>query len=399
MTDKFTLARARFPGALTQAYIDVASRGLLPGDAPQIAHDHLRERVLGRTDKAAYFEVVEQARRGIARLLHAHVEEIAITKNVSDGLNMVANALDWKAGDEVWLCSAVEHPNNLYAWRNLEALGVKVRDFEAAESEFPIDAVIEALQGHHRARVITVSATSFLPGFRVDLDRLGAACRATGVRLVVDGAQSAGITHIDVEKTPIDALAMSTQKGLCSVYGMGFLYVRREFAEELRPRYLARFGVDIPATHEADYDAAPIRLQPAALRFDLGNYNFLAATLVTRALDLLNSLGSKDIDDHVCHLARRLGDGLVELGVPMVIPRLGRQANMICIESRRGQAPALALQEYLKTLNVQAAVRRNAVRFSFHFYNSEEDVDAALNGCSSWLTQHWPTFGFEDVNQ
>lgn len=87
---------------------------------------------------------------------------------------------------------------------------------------------------------------------------------------MVDGAQSAGSTHVDVEKTPIDALAMSTQKGLCSVYGMGFLYVRRDFAEELRPRYLARFGVDIPATHEADYDAAPIRLQPAALRFDLG---------------------------------------------------------------------------------------------------------------------------------
>ena len=119
---------------------------------------------------------------------------------------------------------------------------------------------------------------------------------------------------------------------------------------------------------------------------------------MTRTLDLLNSIGSKDIDDHVCHLAGRLRDGLVEQGVPIGIPRLGRQANMICVESRRGQAPA-TLQEYLKTVNVQAAVRRNAVRFSFHFYNSEGDVDSALNGCSSWLTRHWTTFGFEDVNQ
>lgn len=398
MLDKFAHARSKFPGALTQVYIDVASRGLMPADAPQIAHDHLQERVLGRADKAAYFAVLEQARSGIAQLLHAHVDEIAITKNVSDGLNMVANAMDWQAGDEVWLCSAVEHPNNLYAWRNLEDLGVKVRDFEAEGGEFPIDAAIQALRGNHRARVITVSGTSFLPGFRVDLDRLGAACRATGVRLVVDGAQSIGITHIDVDKTPIDALAMSTQKGLCSVYGMGFLYVRREFAEQLRPRYLARFGVDIPATHEADYDASPIRLQPAALRFDLGNYNFLAATLVTRTLDLLNDLGSQEIDDHVCRLAKRLGDGLVQLGVPLGLPRLGQQANLVCIESRRGQAPALALQEYLKTHNIQAAVRRNAVRFSFHFYNSEEDVDTALDGCSGWLTKHWPAFGFEGAN-
>ncbi|KAI3590368.1 hypothetical protein D9X30_4601 (plasmid) [Cupriavidus sp. U2] len=397
MADKFTLARAKFPGALAQTYIDVASRGLMPGDAPQVAYDHLQDRVLGRADKAAYFAVVEQARSGIARLMNAHTDEIAMTKNVSDGLNMVAAAIDWQAGEEVWICSAVEHPNNLYPWRNLEALGVSVRDFPAAGSEFPVDAVVEALQGAHRARVVTVSATSFLPGFRVDLDRLGHACRASGVRLVVDGAQSIGISHIDVEKTPIDALAMSTQKGLCSVYGMGFLYVRSEFASQLSPRYLARFGVDIPATHEADYDAAPIQLQPAALRFDLGNYNFLAATLVTRTLDLLNGLGSQDIDKHVCHLAKRFSDGLIELGVPLKLPKVGMQANMVCIESQRGQSPALALQAHLKTQNVQAAVRRNAVRFSFHFYNNEEDVAAALAGCGSWLTQHRPAFGFEDI--
>ncbi|WP_415838293.1 aminotransferase class V-fold PLP-dependent enzyme [Polaromonas hydrogenivorans] len=114
------------------------------------------------------------------------------------------------------------------------------------------DDVIEALQGSHRARVVTLSATSFKPGFRADLDRLGAACRNAGVRLVVDGAQSIGITHLDLARTPIDAFAVSTQKGLCSLYGMGFLYVRREFAESLAPRYLARFGVDIDASHEAD---------------------------------------------------------------------------------------------------------------------------------------------------
>jgi len=394
--EKFAQARAQFPGALSQSYIDVASRGLMPKDAPQIAYDHLHERVLGRADKAVYFSLIEQARNSVARLFNASKEEIAITKNVSDGLNMVANALDWKAGDEVWVCSGVEHPNNLYAWRNLETIGVKIVDFAPSENEFPVDKIIEALQAEHQVRVITVSATSFFPGFRVDLDKLGVACRSAGVRLVVDAAQSAGITHIDVEKTPVDVLALSTQKGLCSVYGMGFLYVRSEFATQLRPRYLARFGVDILATHEADYDPAPIQLMPAALRFDLGNYNFLAAALVTHTLDILNDLGTQAIDDHVCGLAKKLNDGLVEHGVPLAISNAGRQANMVCIQSLRGPAPALALQEYLRSNNIQAAVRRNSVRFSFHFYNNSDDMQCALSACSSWLTQHRNTFGFED---
>lgn len=381
-------ARLRFPGALIQSYIDVASRGLMPGHAPRLAHDHLMDRVHGRADKKAYFATVERARAGIARLIAAQPDEIAITKNISDGLNMVANAIDWRAGDEVFLCSGVEHPSNIYVWRNLENLGVKVRDFPAVEGEFPTEAVIEALAGRHRVRVVTVSATSFVPGLRADLARLGAACRAAGARLVVDGAQSAGITHMDMSKLPVDALAMSTQKGLCSVYGMGFLYVRQDFAQTLSPRYLSRFGVDIPATHEADYDAGPIRYQRGALRFDLGNYNFLAATLAADTLDLLNGLGTECIDRHVTALATRLAEQLREAGAPVRAAAPGRRANIVCIESKQGATPVAHLQQHLKQHDVQAALRRNVLRFSFHFYNNAGDAAAAAEACGSWLAKH-----------
>jgi selenocysteine lyase/cysteine desulfurase len=384
----FEAARNRFPGALSQSYIDVASRGLMPVTAPQIAFDHLTERVHGRADKKKYFETVEEARRGVARMIGAHPDEIAITKNISDGVNMVAASMDWRAGDEVFACTGIEHPSNTYAWRNLQQHGVVLRDFAPAEGEFPTDAVIAALQGPHRARVVTVSGTSFVPGFRADLDRLGAACRAAGVRLVVDGAQSIGITHFDMARTPIDALAMSTQKGLCSLYGMGFVYIRREFAELLTPRYLARFGVDIPATHEADYDAGPLKYMRGALRFDLGNYNFLAATLVADTLKLVNDLGTEAIDRHVTSLGTQLAEGLVELGAPVRAGAPGRRANIVCIESRQGAGPVAELQKHLKECNVQAALRRNVVRFSFHFYNNAGDVDAALAACKGWLARH-----------
>jgi selenocysteine lyase/cysteine desulfurase len=263
-----------------------------------------------------------------------------------------------------------------------------MRDFPANAGEFPVDAVIEALQGSHDIRVVAVSGTSFLPGFRVDLGRLGAACRAAGVRLVVDAAQCAGITHLDMGRMAVDALAMSTQKGLCSLYGMGFLYVRRDFAETLAPRYLSRFGVDIPASHEADYDPGPLNYERGALRFDLGNYNFLAATLVADTLELLNGLGTQTVDRHVTALAGALADGLRERGAPVRMPAPGGRANIVCIESRQGPGPVAALQAHLRDCNVQAALRRNVVRFSFHFYNSAGDVEAAEAACGQWLLRH-----------
>jgi len=389
----FEAVRARFPGALTQSYIDTASRGLMLGDLPQIAFDYLNDRVYGRANKEVYFETVEAVRQGMAQMLNARTEEIAFSKNVSDGVNMVATAMDWRAGDEVFLCAGIEHPANIYVWRNLANLGVTVRDFAPLEGEFPTDAVIEALQGAHRARVVTVAGTSFVPGFRAQLERLGAACRAAGARLVVDGAQSTGITHFDLAQSSIDALAMSGQKGLCSVYGMGFLYVREDFAKTLRPRYLSRFGVEISSAHEADYDSGPVTYQRGALRFDLGNYNFLAARLVTESLKVLNALGTAAIDRHTSALAARLAKTLAGEGAPVRIPAAGHGANIVCVESQHGVEPVVALQKYLKERNVQAALRRNVVRFSFHCYNNLDDVEAAEAACRSWLRENGNSLG------
>src|SRR5262245_41471789 len=78
--EQFATARARFPGAISQSYLDVASRGLMPQSAPDLAVSHLMQRVHGEADKHAYFEIVETARRRFATLVGAAENEIAITK-------------------------------------------------------------------------------------------------------------------------------------------------------------------------------------------------------------------------------------------------------------------------------------------------------------------------------
>lgn len=379
MTKDVSLAvRKLFPGTGQSVYLDVASRGLLPESSLAIAQEHLMARVMGRADKARYFELVETARDLFAQLIGSAPAEVAITKNVSEGLNIIATAIDWRAGDEVIVCSTLEHPNNLYPWRNLERLGVSVIDIPDERGVMPVEAMVARLGP--KVRAIALSATTFRPGFRTDLARIGRACRAHGALLVVDAAQTVGITHLDVADQCIDVLSASTQKGLCSLYGMGFLYVREAIAQQLTPSSLARFGVDIEKTHEADYDPGPVRFRRAALRFDVGNYNFLAANLTAHALGIILAQGTPAIDGHVTALAARLVEGLRATGVEPMMHEAAALANIVCVDVSQPATKSQPdrLYQFMKSRNVAAALRGRYLRFSMHFYNNTDDIDAAV---------------------
>ena len=123
--------RALFPGAEEQVYLDISARTLVPEPVRAAINDHLRTRMLRGGDKDAMRAVVERARSSFAALIGARADEIAITKNVSEGLNLFGASLPWKPGDNVVLCPALEHPNNIYLWHNLARLhGIEVRTVE-----------------------------------------------------------------------------------------------------------------------------------------------------------------------------------------------------------------------------------------------------------------------------
>jgi cysteine desulfurase/selenocysteine lyase len=92
--------------------------------------------------------------------------------------------------------------------------------------------------------------------------------------------------------------------------------VRREVADGLSPRYLSRFGVQSDSHHEAESGALDgIHLAVGARRFDVGNYNFLAAIAVKRSLQDLHGLGIQNVEKRVCALATRLADGFGDVGL------------------------------------------------------------------------------------
>lgn len=378
--------RASCPGAQRLTYLDVAARGLISRQVRQAADAYLDRRMLEGGDKAWMFERVESTRGQIAKLLNARADEIAFTSNVSDGLNTIANALPWQAGENVVICEALEHPANVFPWLNLaERRGIAIRSVQPRGGEIPYSSVVEAIDD--RTRAVTLSSVSFAPGFRFPIARLGKHCRERGVLTIVDAAQSVGVIHTDVEQLQVDALAASTQKGLMALYGCGFLYVRGSLAERLRPVYLSRTGVALASSHEASNAGLDnYQLAVAARRFDVGNFNYVAAIALERSLEDLLAIGTRQIEAHACNLALRLSDGLRELGFP-VFAASGdsSSAHIVAVgESLSDDHDSTSdermkhFYEFLSEKEVRLTIRRGMLRFSLHGYNNMDDIERVL---------------------
>jgi len=384
-------AYQHYPATQGLTYLDLAARGLLSKEVRAAIDAHLEARTFHGVKKAEYFELVERTRSRFAHLINAHPDEVTLTKNISEGLNMVAAGFPWQPGDNVIVCPELEHPNNVYCWLNLKRRGVEVRTVPSKDGHMPLDEMLERIDA--RTRLLTVSTVTFAPGFRTKIEVLGHACRERGIFFLVDAAQSCGVLHTDVVISNIDGLAVSTQKGLLGLYGMGFLYCRRAWCEQIQPVYLARFGVDLGDAHEAAMGSSEYRLMRGARRFDLGNYNFLGCAAVETAIDQLAAYDTRNIERYVVDLTHRLARGFIELGLPVCGGNPGPHLANIVSVGELGAGTHYGTEDerfnklftFLNEHAVRLSIRRGILRFSLHLYNTLKDVERVLDLTEQWL--------------
>jgi cysteine desulfurase / selenocysteine lyase len=391
-SERFAATRKNFAGTARGPYLDVAVRGLMSRASRAAIERHLEELTEGTVDKPALFAQVERTRGLFARLIGAAAQDIAYTRNVTDGIATFAASLDWRPGDSVVLCEAIEHPANVLPWYGIaRKFGVAVKSVPQRNGVIEIADILAALD--RSTRVVAISSVSFSPGFRFPIAELAAECRKRGVLVSVDAAQSIGVIATDVAEWNVDAMAVSTQKALMAMYGAGFLYVRPELSARMNPIFLSRYSVAHDG-HEASLgDPALLRLAPGSMRFDVGNPNFPAALAVAPALELLLELGPRAVEDHVLGVAGYFVDRMLDIGLPVYGGRPGpHSTHIVTVGEMLGQAHDAAqdldmanLYERLAAAGVRLSIRRDLLRFSFHIYNNRDDVDEVVRLCEQWL--------------
>src|SRR5207302_1924269 len=224
--------RGEFPVTERWAFFDHAAVSPLPRRTARALADYAEDMSAnGSAAVGRWVARTEDTRRLLAQLLNCDPLDLALVKNTSEGIGIVAEGFPWREGDNVVL-AAEEYPSNQYPWMNLAHRGVTVRSVPSRGSRVPVDDLRNAMDS--RTRLLALSSVEYSSGFRNDLTRLGELCRERGVALCVDAIQSVGALPLDLSKIPIDFIACGGHKWLLGPQGTGFLYVRRDWFERLR---------------------------------------------------------------------------------------------------------------------------------------------------------------------
>lgn len=194
--------------------------------------------------------------------------EIALLKNTSEALSVVAWGLPWQAGDNV-VIGNLEFPSNRVVWESLEALGVETRQADLQQYDTPEAALIACLDD--RTRLLSVSSVQYGTGLRLDLEILGTACRDRGILFCIDAIQSLGAHQFDVQARKADFVMADGHKWLLGPEGLALFFCRQEVMCQLT---LRQYGWHMLA-NIGYFDNHSREVAHNARRFECGSPNML----------------------------------------------------------------------------------------------------------------------------
>jgi len=364
-----------FPITKSRIFMAHAAVTTLPGPVAEAMSGLVQRCAEDFRDYSETLALIRQTRNLAARLINSSPDEIALLGPTSLGLSLVANGLTWEPGDEV-VCYLDDYPANVYPWINLRNKGVQVRFIEPAQvGELTVDAVHRVITP--KTKLVALASCNFVSGFRIDIAAIGKLLRERGILFCLDAIQTLGAFPTTVEY--VDFLSADAHKWLLGPVAIGVVYVRKELFEVCRPTLLGSGNIKAP-----DYVAQnQIEFVESAQRYEPGVLNLPGIAGLKASIDLLLDVGIDKVAERILTIRSRLVSGLTELGFTL----LGQNhdpmhfSGIITVSH-----PARTIPSLFKRLSENQAVcslrqdrqGKQYLRFSPHFYNTEDEVDRIL---------------------
>ncbi|MEM2926447.1 MAG: cysteine desulfurase [Candidatus Bathyarchaeia archaeon] len=373
-------------------YLDNAASSLTPEPVlkkmMEFYHEYRAnvERGVHRLSQRASQEF-EDAHRKVADFIHAKSEvEVVMTRNTTEGINLVANGIAWRKGDRV-LTTLLEHHSNFIVWLRLKRrFGVEV-DVVRPSKEGILDPKAFEEVITDRTRLVAITHVSNVLGTVTPIQEIAKIAHRYGALLLVDGAQSVPHMPIDVQRLGCDFLAFSGHKMLAPT-GIGCLYIRDEILEDIEPPSIG--GGTIEEVTLEGY-----KLAPSPRRFEAGTPAIAEAIGLGASIDYLQNLGMKSIAEHEKRIAEAIHRGLSSIkGVRVFGPedwRLRTGIVSFCVGNMNPHDVALTL-DVSKGIMVRSGFhcamplhmevlgeRQGSVRASTYLYNTEEEAEMFIS--------------------
>lgn len=356
--------RADFPIVRTRTYLNSAYITPVPAQVVAAGRAFVESKATAPIPLGAMLRKTDAVRAQFARLIGASPDEIGFLFSTSEGENIVANALDLKAGDNV-VIDQLSYETEFVLYRHLhDTRGVELR--VAKHRDGRVEARdIEPLVDR-RTRLVSVAWVSHQNGFRHDMPAIAEAAHAQGALFYTDGIQAVGMFPTDVKAAGVDALCAGTYKWLLGSFGVAPFYVRRELLDRIR---LDRFGALHVERARAD---GGFDLYKTAKRFDYSTLAFGEIYQLGAGLDYLERVGVARVEAHTVALAHDLRAGLAAQGYRLFTPEGNRSSIVTYYTSKDAATLTGAFERASIDVTVRGALGQ--VRVSPALFNTRDDI-------------------------
>ena len=296
--------------------------------------------------------------------------DIALLKNTSEAISMVASGLNWQSGDNI-VTTDEEFPSNRIPWEAQTEHGVELREVSLHNDE--AEAALMAACDD-KTRIMTVSSVQYASGFRLDLNRLGSFCTQRGILYCVDAIQSIGAIEFDTQAMGADFVMADAHKWMLGPEGVALFYVRPQARDQLR---LHEFGWHM-LEKTGDYERREWQPAISARRFECGSSNMLGIHTASASLTLLEEVGMSEVQSRVMDNSAYLLQQLANLGGIEIITPVQSERHAGIVSFVVKDADNAEIHQQLLDNKVICAHRGGAIRFSPHFYTPRTKIDKAL---------------------
>jgi selenocysteine lyase/cysteine desulfurase len=368
--------REAFPVLREVVYLNVGTYGIMP--EPALAEFQAIQAEFERRGVASdgtFGRKTEETRQRVAALIGAQPEEIAFTRNATDGINLVLAGIDWKPGDEVITTDeeheAMNHPL-LYLHRT-KGLVIK-RVSVSSEAEVMQARLNAALTP--KTRLVAVSFVSCESGTRLPAQAISRWAREHNVLCLLDGAQVSGAFPIQVREIGCDFYASNGHKWLSGPKGTGFFYGRLEALSALSPAHVGAGSLE-----KVDLKSEIAEPFLTGQRFEFGTRAWPIQAGLGCSLDWFESLGWEKVYRHIAVLNDYLKDHIVERPYLRLLTPVPFESSSglttFVVEGKEAGQVSQALRENWK-MPVRVIPHYNAIRIATAHFNLPEDIDRLM---------------------
>ena len=383
--------RAQFPGLNDRTFLDAACVSLTPSTAEDAVTRFARELTRPSHRNASEHHLWmdgtrEEATGHVAALLGVERRNVALVESTTHGLNIAAQSIPWREGDEVVMCNLEFLQVAIPFVQLSKTHGVRPVFLEHEAGVVPASAYAAAI--NERTRAVVLSSVQWCNGYRVDLEAVAEACRARGVWLVVDAVQQAGAVPLPTDG--VDFLLAGGHKWLNAPMGTGFACLSDRVLEELQPTSWGYLNLTQPEGGWVNYFTTPTitpdrdyAFTDSAKRFEIGGTgNYPGAVCLSESLRVTNEVGVAQSADRIWELGERLQEGLRGLDVRLETPfERENRAGIISFHTGSRERDAACLERLLAegiSVSQRYTSGVGGVRVSIHYYNNEDDVERLL---------------------